>query len=85
MATHPVTAELIKRGIPTFGSLDRQKARLARFNKESSKRWAAQYIRPEASVAVLLEQYRLALARGFDDDADAIHAEILYRLQQMRR
>lgn len=85
MATHPITVELEKRGIPTFGSLERQKARLARFNKASSKQWVAEYIRPEPNVSVLMEQYRLALARGFDDDADAIHAEILYRLQQMRR
>lgn len=82
---HPITLELESRGIPTFGSLERQKARLMRFNKESTKQWVAEYIRPERSVGTLLEQYRMALARGFDDDADAIHSEILYRLQQMRR
>jgi hypothetical protein len=84
MNNHPITRALESQGIPTFGSLERQKARLERFNKASAKRWASEHIRHERSLLALFEQYRMALARGFDEDADAVHAEILYRLKEMR-
>lgn len=80
-----VTAELEARGLPTFGSIERQKARLDRFKKAEAAETLLQLRNTEPSIEQLIDWYRQCASRGFEEDANAVHAEILYRLYQMRQ
>ena len=80
-----VTAELEARGLPTFGSPERQKARLERFKKAEAAQTLLAMRNAEPSLEQLVEWYRQCASRGFEEDANAIHAEILYQMHRCRR
>jgi hypothetical protein len=77
MEKHPITAELEKLGIPTFGSIDQQKQRYERLTRKNIDQEDIM-----TYIATLIEQYRWAV-RFECEDVNEIYAEIVYYIHQI--
>lgn len=80
-----VTAELEARGAATFGSIERQKARLERFVQMEAAEHRAYIRNANMSLEELVNWYQVCCREGVTCVLNEIHSEILYQLQRCRR